>query len=190
MSTITDQNKELDVAIAEIVKREMKKELTCELKTYLLEGEEFKTAKLPEFKHSGDACADVYAVVNEDLYPESYKYIDGECCVAVYPETTVKIHTGVTVDIPENWEIQVRPRSGISLTGNITVLGTVDENYKGEICVIFQNNSPGAYFIRDGDRIAQLAARRVGHVSFVKSDISTRKTDSERGDKGFGSSGV
>lgn len=190
MSAITDQNKELDMVITEIVKREVKKELTCEIKTYLLEGEEFKSAKMPVFKHEHDACADIHAVVNEDLYPESYKYKDGHGCIVVYPETTVKIHTGITVDIPENWEIQVRPRSGISLTGNVAVLGTVDENYKGEICVLFQNNSPGAYFIRDGDRIAQLAVRRVGYVSFVQSDISTRKSDSERGDKGFGSSGL
>jgi len=139
-------------------------------------------AKIPEKAHNNDAGMDICAINDVDLEP--------------YVPTLVK--TGLAVDIPEGYEIQVRPRSGLALKG-VTVWnapGTIDCGYKGEIGVILiwsphQNYTNGIdtrrHCIFKGDRIAQLVlAPVIECVTCEVSDVG----DSDRGTGGFGSTGV
>lgn len=140
-------------------------------------------AKIPFKAHPGDAGMDVCAVSDVELRP--------------FVPTLVK--TGLVADIPEGYEIQVRPRSGLALKQGITVWnapGTIDSGYKGEIGVILfwasniYNGTRGSsdYLrISKGDRIAQLVVAQVCSCETVEvEDVGT----SERGSGGFGSTGV
>ncbi len=138
-----------------------------------------KDAQVPTFAKPGDACADVYAIANPDakdgvwtLHPGEIKLID----------------TGLRVEIPFGWEIQVRPRSGLSTKG-ITVAnspGTIDAGYRGDCKVILTNIGSKPFVIKPGDRIAQWAIRQAPAVSFVEVE---QLSESERGTGGFGSTG-
>lgn len=100
------------------------------------------------------------------------------------------VSTGIAADIPDGYEIQVRPRSGLALKHGITVLntpGTIDSDYTGEIKVILHNVRDEAYKINKGDRIAQLVIGRVIKLPIEEVDEITKKT--ERGSGGFGSTG-
>ena len=131
----------------------------------------------PTRSHPHDAGLDLYALDDMDIP-------DGE---------TVLVRTGIAVDIPEGYEAQVRPRSGLTLKGDIKVnLGTVDSGYNGEVGVIttctFPVNSVfrgTAYMVRKGDKIAQLVIQRVElpEINIVEDFDS----ESARGANGFGS---
>jgi len=100
------------------------------------------------------------------------------------------IGTGLRLEIPEGLEGQVRPRSGLAAKHGITVLnspGTIDSDYTGEIKVILYNTSAQDFFIKKGDRIAQLVFSEVIRVAFLKSE---KLSDTDRGIGGFGSTGV
>lgn len=144
-------------------------------------------AKLPLYAHPGDAGMDVCAVEDVELKP-------GKATL---------VSTGLVADIPEGYEIQVRPRSGLALKGNITVWnspGTVDSNYRGVIGVIMMYlppvetlfpmglniHSSKKVVVHKGDRIAQLVFAPVTRPDIVQvSEVS----DTERGTGGFGSTG-
>lgn len=132
--------------------------------------------KIPEYRTSGSAGCDVCAFLEEEIVLKAGK--------------RAAIPTGLFVSIPEGYEIQVRPRSGLSLKNGITVLnspGTIDSDYRGEICVILINLGDEDFVIRNGDRIAQLVISSVTQGVFVR----TESLDStERGSGGFGSTGV
>lgn len=106
--------------------------------------------------------------------------------VCIHHGLIAKVRTGVCIELPSGYEGQVRPRSGLSAKGVWVKLGTVDEDYRGEISVVLGNFSGGPYDIVCGDRIAQLVIAAVPQVSveYVES-----LTPTERGEKGFGSSG-
>jgi dUTP pyrophosphatase len=111
--------------------------------------------------------------------------------ISLSPLERVLIPTGLRFELPENLEIQVRPRSGLALKQGITVLntpGTVDESYRGEVGVILINLSNKPVVIEPGDRIAQLVFADVTKVSLV--EIEEIDENTERGSKGFGDSGV
>lgn len=135
-----------------------------------------KDAILPTYAHMGDAGMDVYAI--EDVRLTSGK------------ATLVK--TGLVANIPSGYEIQVRPRSGLSLKENITVWnspGTIDSGYRGEIGVIMMWISKypeQEKIIHKGDRIAQLVVAPVLRCTPIEVS-EVEKTD--RGEGGFGSSG-
>ncbi|MFW9907438.1 MAG: dUTP diphosphatase [Candidatus Thorarchaeota archaeon] len=100
------------------------------------------------------------------------------------------VSTGIALEIPRGFEGQVRPRSGLSLSHGITLVnapGTIDSGYRGEVKVILQNLGQDGFYIKRGMRIAQLAIRPVPDVSFVEVD---ELVDSDRGEGGFGSTGV
>ena len=100
------------------------------------------------------------------------------------------IPTGLFTEIPEGYEIQVRPRSGLAAKNGVTVLntpGTIDSDYRGEICVILINLGDESFTVHNGDRIAQLIVAPVTQGIFVKADSLN---ESERGAGGFGSTGV
>ena len=99
------------------------------------------------------------------------------------------VPTGLFVEIPRGYEIQVRPRSGLAIKHGITVLntpGTIDADYRGEIGVILINHGPRSVEFEKGDRIAQLVLCKVEHIEWLPTDSLT---GTKRGDKGFGSTG-
>ena len=110
--------------------------------------------------------------------------------VELYPMERKLIPSGIKIQLPEGYEAQVRPRSGLALKHGITVLnapGTIDADYKGEVGVILINLSNNIFFIEPNDRIAQLVIAK--HESVEWSEVDTLD-DSERGEEGFGHSGT
>ena len=110
--------------------------------------------------------------------------------VLVPPGETAIVPTGWAVEIPEGYEIQIRPRSGVALKRPILIPnapGTIDSDYRGEIGVIVRNVGCFHENIAKGDRIAQAVLARVSRAEIVEVD---ELTDTERGDGGFGSTGV
>lgn len=103
----------------------------------------------------------------------------------------ILIPTGLFVEIPEGYEIQVRPRSGISFKTDLVVVnspGTIDSCYRGEIKVIMKNTSDrNEYSILDGDKIAQLVLCPVSKCEWFSTD---QLSDTDRGQAGFGSTGI
>ena len=132
-------------------------------------------ASLPEYKTKGAAGADLCA------------YITGD--IKLSPMERRLIPTGVFVELPLGYELQVRPRSGLALKHGITVLntpGTVDSDYRGELQVLLINLGNEDFVIKNGDRIAQAVISRISQAEF-KEVTSLSKT--ERGDAGYGSTG-
>ncbi len=100
--------------------------------------------------------------------------------------SAASVSTGIAIEIPPGYEGQIRPRSGMCLKHSILAnFGTIDPGYRGEIRVVMLNFGRADYAIQTGDRIAQLVVSRYETVTFKESDLS----DSDRGDRGFGSSG-
>jgi dUTP pyrophosphatase len=100
------------------------------------------------------------------------------------------IPTGLKIELPEGYEAQIRPRSGLALKHGITVLnspGTIDADYRGEIGVILVNLSDTPFTINPGERIAQMIVAKHARIDFIEVD---ELDDSERGEGGFGHSGI
>lgn len=133
-----------------------------------------KNACAPSYAHVGDAGLDLFASEAKTIPP-------GESAL---------VPTGIAIQLPPGMEAQVRPRSGLALKHQITVLnspGTIDEGYRGEIGVILINHSKKIFHVDTGMKIAQMVIQPVIRVTVEASeelDITTR------GDKGFGSTGV
>jgi len=99
------------------------------------------------------------------------------------------IHTGLKIALPEGYEAQIRPRSGLAAKYGITVLnspGTIDADYRGEIGVILINLSNTSFTIQSGDRIAQLVIAKFEQIDWLPMD---ELSDTKRGEGGFGSTG-
>ena len=110
--------------------------------------------------------------------------------ITLQPLERCIVPTGLFIALPEGYEAQVRPRSGLAIKKGITCLntpGTIDADYRGEIGVILINLSRDAFTINDGDRIAQIIAAPVTYARFIK--VHTLD-ETERGKGGFGSTGV
>ena len=110
--------------------------------------------------------------------------------VTMKPMERVLIPTGLYIEIPEGYEAQVRPRSGLAFKNGITVLntpGTIDADYRGEIGVILVNLSSQDFTINDGDRIAQMVIAK--HETAIWEEVENLD-ETNRGEGGFGSSGV
>lgn len=132
--------------------------------------------KVPEHATPGSAAVDMIACIDDP--------------VQIMPGQRALISLGCAVQIPEGWEMQLRPRSGLAIKEGITVLnspGTVDSDYTGEVKVIVINHSDQWFTIRPLDRICQAAFRQ---VPIVKSQLVTELDSTERGSGGFGSTGV
>ena len=133
-------------------------------------------ATIPLYKTAGAAGADLCAKVSQPLPIKAGKF-------AMVP-------TGLYFEIPEGYEVQVRPRSGLAAKNGVTVLntpGTIDSDYRGEIKVILVNLSDTDFVINNGDRIAQMIVAPVTQAEFIVSD---KLSETERGTGGFGSTGV
>ena len=124
----------------------------------------------------GSAGADIRAYLTED--------------VVIAPGARALIPTGLRVELPPGYEMQIRPRSGLALKHGVTFLnspGTIDADYRGEIGVILINLSDKAFTVSNGDRIAQAVVARHALAQWVPADSLT---DTSRGEGGFGHSGI
>ncbi len=133
-------------------------------------------AVMPVYKTTGAAGADVCALLSEPVTIPSGKF--------------AMIPTGLFFEIPEGYEIQVRPRSGLAAKNGVTVLntpGTIDSDYRGELKVILINLSDRDFVVNSGERIAQII---VSPVTVADFKITDSLSDTQRGEKGFGSTGV
>ena len=133
-------------------------------------------ALLPEYQTAGSAGADLHAYLTEP--------------VTLNPMERKLIPTGLFVELPVGYELQVRPRSGLALKYGITVLntpGTVDSDYRGELCVLLVNLGSEPFTVQNGDRIAQAVVAQAIQVSFVQTDALSK---TGRGVNGYGSTGI
>jgi dUTP pyrophosphatase len=132
-------------------------------------------AALPSYQSAGAAGADVCAFIEHPIVIQS-----GDWAL---------ISTGLCFEIPQGFEIQVRPRSGLAAKYGITLLnspGTIDSDYRGELRILLVNHGKAAYTVNSGDRIAQLVAAEVTRAYFTQEDTLS---GTERGKGGFGSTG-
>ena len=130
---------------------------------------------LPKFETEGSAGMDVRANIKESIN--------------LKPLERKLIGTGLFVELPLGYEIQVRPRSGLAYKHGISVLnspGTIDADYRGEIGVLLVNLSDTPFIIEDGERIAQLVIAKHEQAIFIEVD---ELSDTHRGKSGFGSTG-
>lgn len=127
-------------------------------------------AKTPTIGYKGDACWDIYSIEDK----------------IVPARGMAEINVGLATEIPEGWENQLRTRSSFAKKGLQCHFGTVDSGYRGYLGVFMYNHTDTDYQIIKGDKIAQVATRRVPEVTLT---IVDELSESERGEKGFGSSG-
>lgn len=135
---------------------------------------------IPQYATKGSSGMDVRANIEND--------------VEIPAGDRVIIPTGVFVKLPEGYEIQLRPRSGLAAKKGLTLLncvGTIDEDYRGEIGCILINLSKETQIIQKGDRIAQIVIAKVDRIEWLHIDKEElEKNQTERNDKGYGSTGI
>ena len=132
--------------------------------------------KIPQYKTEGSSGMDLMAFVKESL--------------KIKPNSSELIPTGISIAIPQDTEIQIRPRSGLAAKSQIGVLntpGTIDSDYRGEISVILINHGKKLFSISRGMRIAQLVFQKLPNIELLE---KKKLTETQRGGGGFGSTGV
>ncbi len=130
---------------------------------------------IPEYKTEGAAGMDLCAAIKEP--------------VTLKPLERTLIPTGIKIELEHGYEAQVRPRSGLSIKHGITLIncvGTIDEDYRGEVCIPVVNLSNETYTIQPDERIAQMVISRVEQARI---EVVSELTDTARGAGGFGSTG-
>ncbi len=131
---------------------------------------------LPEYSTSHSAGMDIKAFLSDSITIRS-----GEITL---------IPTGLYIELPDGYEAQIRPRSGLALKHGITILnapGTIDADYRGEIGIILINHSPSDFVINNGDRICQMIVTEYTKVEWLSAN---ELNESKRGDGGFGHTGI
>ena len=132
-------------------------------------------ATIPSYKTSGSSGLDLTALIESEIIIPSKK--------------SALISTGLSIAIPEDTEVQIRPRSGLAAKSNITVLntpGTIDSDYRGELKIILFNHGDKEFVVNNGDRIAQMVLMPVLKIEFEEVDNLPKTI---RGSGGFGSTG-
>ena len=130
---------------------------------------------LPEYKTKGAAGMDLCAAIDEP--------------VTLKPLERALIPTGLKIELEHGYEAQIRPRSGMSIKHGITLIncvGTIDEDYRGEVCVAVVNLSNDTYTIEPQERIAQMIIAKYEQAEL---EVVAELTDTARGEGGFGSTG-
>ena len=133
------------------------------------------TVQIPEYKTKGASGMDLVAFVKSPII--------------VKPKTSSLVPTGISVAFSKNYEIQIRPRSGLAAKNNISVLntpGTIDSDYRGEIKVILFNHGTNDFIVNNGDRIAQMI---LSPVIKMELEETNDLPETVRGEGGFGSTG-
>ncbi len=131
---------------------------------------------LPEYESAGAAGMDVRAVVEGGT-------------LTVKPLERVLVPTGLAMEIPAGFEMQIRPRSGLALKHGVTMVnapGTIDSDYRGEVGIILINLGNSDYTLQHGERVAQMVLAPVTRCTWIETDILE---DTRRGTGGFGSTG-
>ena len=131
--------------------------------------------KLPSYKTEGSSGMDLIAFVDEPI--------------KIKPNNSALIPTGLSIAIPEDCEVQIRPRSGLAARSNISVLntpGTIDSDYRGELKVILFNHGNKQFIVKNNERIAQMVLAPILKVDFEEVESLP---DTVRGAGGFGSTG-
>ena len=131
--------------------------------------------KLPSYKTEGSSGMDLIAFVDKPI--------------EIKPNNSALIPTGLSIAIPEDCEVQIRPRSGLAAKSNISVLntpGTIDSDYRGELKVILFNHGNKKFIVKNNERIAQMVLTPILKVDFEEVDSLP---DTVRGAGGFGSTG-
>ena len=131
--------------------------------------------KLPSYKTEGSSGMDLIAFVDKPI--------------EIKPNNSAIIPTGLSIAIPEDCEVQIRPRSGLAAKSNISVLntpGTIDSDYRGELKVILFNHGNKQFIVKNNERIAQMVLTPILKVDFEEVDSLP---DTIRGSGGFGSTG-
>ena len=131
--------------------------------------------QLPSYKTKGSSGMDLMAFIKNPI--------------KIAPNTSALIPTGISVAIPNDVEIQIRPRSGLAIKSSISVLntpGTIDSDYRGELKIILFNHSNEEFVVKNNDRIAQMVLMPVLKADFEEVDDLP---DTLRGSGGFGSTG-
>ncbi len=134
------------------------------------------TNPLPEYATEGSAGVDIRADLQEDIILDSLDRF--------------LIPTGIFVEIPEGYEIQIRARSGLSIKKGLTLVnavGTIDSDYRGEIMVLIINLSKEKAVISHGERVAQMILAKYERIEFKEAE---ELKDTQRGDGGFGHTGL
>ncbi len=137
--------------------------------------ENHKELKMPKYETSGSAGLDLTAAIDEDI--------------TLKPGETTLVKTGLAIALEKGYEAQIRPRSGLALKNGITVLntpGTVDSDYRGEVCVILINHSKKDFVIKRGERIAQMVIAKHEQAEIK---VVEELDETARGEGGFGSTG-
>ena len=135
----------------------------------------FPAVQLPSYKTSGASGMDLMAFIKSSI--------------TIKPKTSCLIPTGLSVAFSKDYEVQIRPRSGLAAKNNISVLntpGTIDSDYRGEIKVIIYNHGNKDFIINNGDRIAQMV---LSPVIKMKLEETNDLPETIRGEGGFGSTG-
>ena len=136
---------------------------------------------IPAYETNGSAGMDLRAYITNE---------DNELLI-INPGEQELIHTGIYIQLPQGYEAQVRSRSGLAVKYNIRVfhgVGTIDSDYRGEICVPLENaNKNLPFIVHNGDRIAQLVISKCEQANLI---LSEHLDDTERADGGFGHSGI
>jgi dUTP pyrophosphatase len=133
---------------------------------------------LPSYETAGAAGCDLRAAVPE------------EATIVLLPGERAMVPTGIAIALPEGWEAQVRPRSGLAAKFGVSCVnapGTIDADYRGEVKIILINHGTDEFVVRRGDRIAQMVIAPVWQATFVETETLDETT---RGAGGFGSTGV
>jgi len=131
--------------------------------------------KLPKYKTDGSSGMDLMAFLDKS--------------VSILPKKSELIPTGISIAIPNDTEVQIRPRSGLAAKNNISVLntpGTIDSDYRGELKVILYNHGSEEFVVKNDDRIAQMVLVPIMKASFEEVE---NLPDTIRGRGGFGSTG-
>jgi dUTP pyrophosphatase len=131
---------------------------------------------LPDYKSEHASGADLCAAVREQL--------------TLLPGARALVPTGFAIAVPPGYEAQIRPRSGLAIRCGVTCLnapGTIDADYRGEVAVVLANFGTEPFVIRRGDRIAQMIVTPVARATF---ELVEELPSTQRGDGGFGSTGV
>lgn len=134
------------------------------------------SGRLPEYETKGSAGMDVRAYLDEPI--------------TIAPGGRALVPTGLFLEIPEGYEVQIRARSGLAVRSGIGLvngIGTIDSDYRGEVCVALINWGEDPFTVHDGDRIAQMVV-----ASYVRAEPEAAEelSDTERGAGGFGHTGV
>lgn len=131
---------------------------------------------LPAYATDGSAGMDIFSAVDRPL--------------TVQPGETVLVPTGFSIELPQGFEAQIRPRSGLAIKQNIGLMnapGTIDSDYRGEVKVVLTNFGKEEFIINRGDRIAQMVIARYERIEW---ELSDSLNDTVRGAGGFGSTGI